>query len=277
VTIFSEGFEVNTVPGSVWSATDANSTSGLDYWGDQSSSSGARVHGGSWSAYCADYSDRAGQQYDNNMQADMTLISAINLTGYTSVTFSFWLYHSRYNGSSWVMQQRWTSNTGGWVNPTYSVTGSSLRFRFYFYSNSSNRGEGSYVDDILVVGTPALLQNNGEEVALTLLREEGDLPDARALAEKASGGSITAPALRVAPNPVQGAGTLSFVLGSASSIRVEIFSPAGRRVATVADRSLPAGDHQISWSPASLPAGIYYARLLVNGEPRSSTRVTVLR
>ena len=40
VTLFAEGFESNTVPGTVWSATDANATSGLDYWGDQSSSDG---------------------------------------------------------------------------------------------------------------------------------------------------------------------------------------------------------------------------------------------
>jgi subtilisin family serine protease len=43
VTVFAEGFESNTVPGTVWSAADANSSSGLDYWGDQSSSSGARA------------------------------------------------------------------------------------------------------------------------------------------------------------------------------------------------------------------------------------------
>lgn len=291
-TIFSEGFEVNTVPGSVWSATDANSTTGLDYWGDQSSGGGARVHGGSWSAYCADNSDRAGQQYDNNMRADMTLINAVGLTGYTGVTFSFWLWHSRYNssdyvelqywnGSSWVAQQRWTANTGGWVNPTYSVTGTSFRFRFYFYSNNSGRGEGSYVDDILITGTPAGLVNGDEVTTLALLSEDGAVEPAEWLAKSrevgGAGPDEAATMIRVAPNPARGERALSFALASPASIRLEVFSPTGRRVALLAERNLSAGPCRFSWDPGTLPAGVYFARLRVNGTIRSSAPVTVLR
>ena len=97
VTIFSEGFESNTVPGSVWSATDSNGLSGLDYWGDQSS--GARIHGGSWSAYCADNSTVNGQKYDNNMNADMTLINPIDISGHTGVQLSFWIWYKTPNST----------------------------------------------------------------------------------------------------------------------------------------------------------------------------------
>lgn len=221
----------------------------------------------------------------------MTLINAVSLTGYSGVTFSFWLWHSRYNssdyvelqywnGSSWVAQQRWTANTSGWVNPTYTVTGTSFRFRFYFYANNSGRAEGSYVDDILITGTPAGFAGGGEATALALLSEDAGSDAPTAVVKSRTPGSAAhdaALALRVAPNPMGGSGAVSFSLATASSVRLEIFSPDGRRVAVLADRTLPEGNHDFSWSPGALPAGVYFARLQVDGVTRANARVAVLR
>jgi len=289
-TIFSENFEVNTVPGSVWSATDANSLSGLDYWGDQSS--GARVHGGSWSAYCADNSNVSGQRYDNNMNSDMTLINAIDLTGYTNVQLSFWtwitthnssdyLSFQSWNGSSWSEVQRW-SGSSGWTNRVYTVSGTSLRFRFVFYSNGSTTREGAYLDDITVVGTPSGLAQPGSGpvrlvpvdtgLAATLAEED----DATLIARETD---AAAPALIASPNPFTAGTSLRFVLGEAAEVSLGVFGVDGRQVAQVHAGRLGAGEHSFMWSQAEgsqLPSGVYFARLRI-GDLTTHTRLLRLR
>jgi len=284
VTIFSEGFESSTVPGSVWSATDANSTSGLDYWGDQSS--GARKHGGSWSAYCADYSNVSGQKYDHNMQADMTLVNPIDLTGYTGITFSFWLWYRTanssdyvelqyWNGSAWVAQQRWSGTGSAWINPTYSVTGSSLRFRFYFYSNSSRNQEGAYVDDILVTGTPAAIVGEQGPTALALLDapSEGPVP--------AANKSWAPERLLIVPNPTAGSAELRFALADGGAADLAFFAADGRMVSRTVLGTLEAGPHAVAWSRReagrTLPAGLYFVRLQVGGRTVTTERLLLLR
>ena len=318
VTLFSEGYETNTVPGSVWSAGDSNSTSGLDYWGDQSSGSGARVHGGSWSAYCADNSTVSGQRYDNNMRAHMTLLSPINVSGYTSVTFSFWKWHRTYNssdylsfqywnGSAWVEQQRWSGSSSVWQQLTYTLSGfTTYKFRFLFVSNGSYTAEGAYIDDILLTGVPPAAAPPGETPetwaagaapagaapTLTLVSEisEGtvaasaDRPNdagegaETALADALPGGRL----LLAAPNPLRGEASLRFALETASDVRLEVFSAAGRRVATLAEGTFGAGVHPVTWKASgadgrAVAPGVYFARLLVNGETRATERLVIVK
>jgi subtilisin family serine protease len=285
VTLFSEGFEINTVPGSVWSATDANSTSGLDYWGDQST--GARVHGGSWSAYCADNSNVSGQRYDNNMNADMTLINPVSLSGYTGVQLSFWIWYrtsnsSDYlsfqvlNGSTWTEIQRWSGSSSTWRNLAYSVTGSALKFRFVFFSNGSATSEGAYVDDISLVGTPIAFAPPDGPTILALMDETGE-SEAPALATREAG-----PGLVATPNPFNPRTTLHFTLGQAGHVRLEVFSADGRRVRLLQDGILPAGDHEFAWHGADgaghiLATGVYYARLSIEGKTASQRRLLLLK
>lgn len=290
VELFVETFESSTVPGTIWSATDANGTNGLDYWGDQSSSTGARVHGGSWSAYCADNSNVSGQKYDHYMSADMSLINPINLTGYTGVSLSFWIWvktantsdyleFQYWNGSAWVAQQRWTGTNNAWINPTYSVTGSSLRFRFYFYSNSSRNAEGAYVDDIRVVGTASSAAGGGP-TALVLV----DAGMNGAAGEK-SEQELEAPAPALffaAPNPARTGTTLRWALEREAAVRVELFSVDGRAVARLQDGPLPAGEHRVTWSGtddrgARLAGGVYYARLAIDGAVVATRPLLLLR
>lgn len=162
--LFTEGFESSIVPGEKWSANDWNSANGLDYWGDQSSSAGARVYSGNWSAYCADNSDISGQYYDNYMNSYMQIINGVNVAGYTNYSLSFKIWHytetnydycsfQYWNGSSWVepANGRMTGNSSGWVTKIFYFTGgTAFYFRWIFYSDGSNTNEGVYIDDIAV-------------------------------------------------------------------------------------------------------------------------------
>jgi hypothetical protein len=69
------------------------------------------------------------------------------------------------------------------------------------------------------------------------------------------------------PNPFAGATTLRFVLPGSGHARLVVYDVAGRRVATLLDRALPAGGYEARWdgrhhSGAAAAAGVYWARLV---------------
>ena len=75
----------------------------------------------------------------------------------------------------------------------------------------------------------------------------------------------TAPPTRFAllgtgPNPSRGAVEASFQLVHAAEITVEVFDAQGRRVATLASGSWPAGVHRATWAGARPASGIYLVR-----------------
>jgi hypothetical protein len=71
------------------------------------------------------------------------------------------------------------------------------------------------------------------------------------------------------PNPFNPTTSFRFDLPAAAHVLLEVLDLAGRRVATVVDRDMPAGRHQIAWSAADLPSGLYIYRLRSNGIERS--------
>lgn len=306
VTLFSEDFETNVVPGSVWGANDANGTSGLDYWGDQSSGSGARVHGGSWSAYCADNSSVAGQQYDHSMTAYMTKSSAVSLSGVTNVSFSFWLWYRTYNssdyvalqywnGTSWVEQQRWSgAGTGAWIQATYSLTGfTSFQWRWLFFSNTTNRAEGAYVDDIVLSGVTTAAPPQPTAMALTLIDERSE-PDMTSMlrndmssvkgnpVELISISPVENGKLMASPNPMSSGTTLRFALPAEAAVSLEVFSADGRRVAIAQQGDFAAGTHSVNWDGrgqdgSPLAGGVYWARLVIDGTLSDVSRLVVVK
>ena len=82
--------------------------------------------------------------------------------------------------------------------------------------------------------------------------------------------------LTAAPNPSSGATALTFTLDEAADVTVEVFDVLGRRVATLADGSLPAGDQALTWDAGALAPGLYVVRLQAGSEAASRT-VTLAR
>lgn len=75
-------------------------------------------------------------------------------------------------------------------------------------------------------------------------------PDPRALAS-----------LRVAPQPVDGEATIHVSMAEAAHVRLDVLDALGRRVATLADGALAAGDHTLAFDARGLAPGVYVARL----------------
>jgi len=84
------------------------------------------------------------------------------------------------------------------------------------------------------------------------------------------------------PNPVVDGARVRLDLAAESTVKLEIHDVAGRRVATLADGTLPAGRYDYPWdarseSGARLGAGLYFVRLSIGGRPVQMTRLALVR
>ena len=77
--------------------------------------------------------------------------------------------------------------------------------------------------------------------------------------------------LEAAPNPVVGRTTVSFSSPEAAAARVQVYNSFGVLVATLYDGPAEAGQrYAVELDGKPLPAGIYYCRLVVNGESKTT-------
>lgn len=71
------------------------------------------------------------------------------------------------------------------------------------------------------------------------------------------------------PNPAGGPVTIAFTLPEPAAVRLDLFDVQGRLVRRLLRNELSAGDHAVIWDQTfdgrAAPAGIYYARLRVDG------------
>ena len=91
----------------------------------------------------------------------------------------------------------------------------------------------------------------------------------------------TAPPTRFAllgtgPNPSPGAVEATFQLAHAADITVELFDAQGRRVATLASGSWPAGIHRAKWGATQAASGVYLIRVRHPGG-EAVRRIAVVR
>ncbi len=80
------------------------------------------------------------------------------------------------------------------------------------------------------------------------------------------------------PNPFHAGASMEFSLPSAAHATLEVFDVRGRRVVTLVDKSVPAGDHTVTWNGRDVdgreqPSGVYFSRLTVNGSPVGTQRI----
>jgi hypothetical protein len=85
----------------------------------------------------------------------------------------------------------------------------------------------------------------------------------------------------VYPNPFADRTTLSFSLAEPGLVTLTVYDVQGRRVATLADRTMAAGAHRVTWDGRSadgrsLPAGVYVVRI-VSDAGAATAKLTLLR
>jgi hypothetical protein len=85
-----------------------------------------------------------------------------------------------------------------------------------------------------------------------------------------------------APNPARRTTRLRFTLPARGDIALAIHDLSGRQVRTLAEGGHAAGETSVAWdlrddTGRDVPAGLYFVRMLRNGQPGSVQRVVVLR
>jgi hypothetical protein len=87
--------------------------------------------------------------------------------------------------------------------------------------------------------------------------------------------------LQNAPNPFNPKTTIAFSLPEANDVRLEIYDVAGRKVTTLVDERLGAGDHRVEWNGVAstgdrVASGVYFYKL-TSGQDNVSKKMVLLK
>ena len=92
------------------------------------------------------------------------------------------------------------------------------------------------------------------------------------LPEQATAFDVAGPA----PNPVRSHATIALTVPEDTHVRIEVYNTLGQRVATVLDRRMQRGAHEVDVQADQLASGTYFYRVQA-GEYTESRRLTVVR
>ena len=169
-TIFSENFEKTFPSTNGWTVGVENIATAW-YWDTVSdlSPDGPTPHGGGKMAYCAGSKSGTPPSYTNSMGTYMTI--PIDLQHYSNVSLSFWyiiptlgtgdrcsVYVDSFDSAHEVFYR--TTAVTAWTNSVPDISkyaGAKHTLIFYFQSDSVSTGQGWFVDDVKVTGTPVIL------------------------------------------------------------------------------------------------------------------------
>ncbi len=146
--------------------------------------------------------------------------------------------------------------------------GQTVLLRFRMSTDQGGSGPGWTIDDIALSGTYLpFIGPVGQSGSCSLLAVEGGAPQSLAFAIEGR-------------NPAAGRASFRLALPAAATVDVGVFDILGRRVATVAQGELTAGEHVMHWDPAAnggaARAGVYLARMRA-GEKVMTRRFVLLR
>jgi hypothetical protein len=66
------------------------------------------------------------------------------------------------------------------------------------------------------------------------------------------------------PNPFNARTNINFELAKASRVELSVYDISGAKVATLVNRNLEAGSHQVNWDANTISSGVYYYTLKTN-------------
>jgi hypothetical protein len=105
----------------------------------------------------------------------------------------------------------------------------------------------------------------GEEAAIVAFMQtlsDGYVPPAgKQLAEVATTAELVTSLELAGPNPFNPTTTLRYTLREEGMVTIHVYNVMGQIIATLVDRSQPAGSHDITWNAASMPSGTYFVRM----------------
>lgn len=80
----------------------------------------------------------------------------------------------------------------------------------------------------------------------------------------------------ISPQPSRGPVRFAIGLPHDADLRFEVFDVSGRALGEPVQRRLRAGRHALEWALRGQPAGVYFARIAVDGVVRAHRRVVIV-
>ncbi len=166
----------------------------------------------------------------------------------------------------------------GTLPPGFTLNGS------YVQPVPGNAPTGNYVYTVRIGQFPNTTVDS-EAFALTVTAGQiaggaatWDVTDATPWVTEGAEASATASVATVGayPNPFARSTAIGFELGTASDVSLVVYDVRGREVATLADGTMEAGPHHVTFDASALPSGIYVYRL-TTGTQVETGRVTLVR
>lgn len=127
--------------------------------------------------------------------------------------------------------------------------------------------QGLAILDMNRDGRPDVVAGNGAEQTGSVFLNGGSTPTGVAVGGAPPAGALLA---QNAPNPFNPRTVIRFVLARAGHARMVVYDAAGRRVATLLDGPMVAGEHRVDWAGRDdaghrVASGIYFYRLEADG------------
>ncbi len=79
------------------------------------------------------------------------------------------------------------------------------------------------------------------------------------------------------PNPFNPSTSFELRIASSGLVQLRVFNVLGIEVGTLVDEARPAGVYTVRWDASSLPSGVYFYRLIVDGRVIQTKKMTLLK
>jgi hypothetical protein len=79
------------------------------------------------------------------------------------------------------------------------------------------------------------------------------------------------------PNPIQASSVMRFTLPQNSTVSLNLYNLLGKKMSTLAEGKMSAGEHIQQLESAMLPEGVYFYRLVINGKAANNGKIVVGR
>ncbi|HMQ79640.1 MAG TPA: M14 family zinc carboxypeptidase [Ignavibacteria bacterium] len=207
------------------------------------------------------FTDSPTGNYGNNINTNMTLATAINVSATPVVYLSFWHRYateagydfcyvevSSDNGANWQQVTSYNGNMTTWTQQTFDITSyaggsTQLKIRFRLTSDAGLTGDGWYIDDV------KLTNYCGSLVGVT---GNNNIPLVYSLEQNY-------------PNPFNPATVIKYQIPKASNVKISIFDILGKEVASLINGRVEAGYHQVEFDGSNFASGLYLYKIEAEG------------
>lgn len=208
------------------------------------------------------FTDSPTGNYGNNINTNMTLAAAVNVSSTPVVYLSFWHRYateagydfcyvevSSNNGTTWSQVASYNGTMTTWTQQTFDITAlaggsTQVKIRFRLTSDAGLTADGWYIDDIKLTNyCGTLVGTNGNFTGV---------PNRFALEQNF-------------PNPFNPVTTIKYQVPRSSFVKITVFDLLGREVSKIVNKNVEAGYHTAEFDGSNFASGMYLYKIEADG------------